>query len=634
MNSTMTARSHLKTIVGSVVVLIASISLVQADDGSAIVIDPQSPFYTQLKAANDRYIENSIKQYLDSLDQLSQRVNKRSKILAADLDEGEKCAKSVAASAEAIVQFHDRHNARLDDWTKKDGINTRYSSPLKVTKEKIAEQRAQYPDWPLHPVLWKVPAMQAKLDGHDITQHGLRLDYDQWLSSQKTDKDHAEYAFFYFLRKACTETEPDILAFLDGQTGFKDYWHMSTSPRVLKRAGFDYYSYQYISPDAAWSKADGAGRLKRQALSQFAGKNRQANLNEFYAGKLAWFEKLTGEMRRQPSLKKGATPYLDLYAFTARSFPCISAFDVSGNDRAGYKFVAGWKGDYPFGTKDDPRPRFGNSPFGQGYSLFVDLIPDDSDESRRLLAEKLLAPLLLLQFRLETQTSRKSWPYEDLRVGYKGYLDLYHDLSVGKGATITFTQEGATVKGFNIENPNEEGIRNVIRILEKSQAEDEITPNNVAKRESKKRTNGVERILWIFWSALLAIAGVLAIVNKRSGSDSAVTKKRISQVILGFVLAWLIVGAVFAALHAARTLETQPDNPGRPKGDMEHDGAVRPDDFHQRRCWRNHADGRYHDHGRRVRGWDNLGIQQDGDRSAQRRLRVQVKSETRVINTS
>jgi hypothetical protein len=255
------------------------------------------------------------------------------------------------------------------------------------------------------------------------------------------------YAFFSFYRKILKNFDE---GFLDQLTGYKSFWNVAGGTKTLKRWRHDYYEYSYILP--RHSPGQGKG-LPSSILAQSLWSARAGGLSEFYQNKLLLLRELIDEMERMDSLQQGAAPYLSFYAFHCRSFPCISAFALKDSP-AGCEWVEGYADESPnhglfflrkandmiaagspTGMVEDLRQMYWTHLLlteGKLFELskYIGLVEDRrlprKDRFGKLSRAGLLSPILLLQFRLSgtPEESLVDFPYQDLKVGFQGYLHL------------------------------------------------------------------------------------------------------------------------------------------------------------------------------------------------------------------
>jgi hypothetical protein len=416
-------------------------------------IRPQDPFYAQLKGGNDWYIRNTIRENLDALQQVhNQLAPQAAKVsagtdprstdadlvrhtgdLQACLDAGEASEAAIARPVEEIIQFHDRHNARMETLAAGDAAKDEFFGPLKMKADQVRELRdAEYSDWPLHPPLWSISAIRSGRRDHEIPRDGLRLDYGRWL--ERATKTEKRYAFFYFLRKACEPAASGAADdFVQAETGCASLWNVRGEPVLLRRWRHrNFYVYDFIPAQSCPQPS--AGSVASVALESCSWNPAAGDLATFYQNKRQWWGDVASEMDRSWTISKNAGPYLEFYSFLGRSFPCISAFRAQTTAPAGYAFVDGYNGDRPAQRSLDV-----NSPLGIAFRLYQKMSAGLSDEQRQRCAAQLLLPIALLQFRLSPQEqSPTRFPYLDLKVGYDGYLDFCRELIGPQG----FVQRG------------------------------------------------------------------------------------------------------------------------------------------------------------------------------------------------
>jgi hypothetical protein len=405
------------------------------------------PLYSQVQWSNDEYIRRNITQYLDSLNQINTQLEQTKQTapeLSGYLDAGEESEAGLVAQVAGLLRFQDQHNRRFDEWAGGDLDAVTFFEVLKMQDRQVGELRATYGDWPLHPLLWVIPGRKAKLEDHAIPKDGLRLAYDAWPDTAAPEAK--KFAFFYFLRKACGEDSGDILDFLDDQTGFKESWRVQVDggdhgPRRVKLPRWkqeDYYTQVYIPPGHRPLQPE------RPLVSQISGlclwTQASGDFGIFYQAKLDLFSDLIREMGRAPSRARDAGPYLDFYSCLAGWFPCVSAFELGVDGAGNLTFIDGFRGDRPARAasrfRDGVPPAAGDeacfvrhSPVGMAFGLFQHLADEREAGERQKCFERLLQPILLLQFSLDkkdlSDEKLKEWPYRDVGVGYEGYWDFY-----------------------------------------------------------------------------------------------------------------------------------------------------------------------------------------------------------------
>jgi len=406
-------------------------------------LSPDAAIYDQVRWSNDQYIRQNIKNHLDSLHQIDKDL-KKLKENAADfssyLDGAEEGEGAIPTQVAGLVKFQEQHNGLIDEWSGGDAPTAAFLDVLKVTDRQVRELRIPYGDWPLHPLLWVIPSKVARLEEHPIPKDGLILDYEAWPESAATDAK--KFAFFYFLRKACAAELKPFRPFLDEQTGFEKSWRDDVvRPKLVPIPRWnqaDYYTYPYLSPDKQPLKPTRPLVQYMIGLCCWKEKN-SGDFATFYNAKLGLFADLIHEMGRDPSLAQDASPYLDFYTFLARTFPCISAFELGRDNTGSYTFIDGYLGDRPARAAERYRAAppvlagqkacfARNSPVGMTYRLFEQMETGLEATERKDCIERLIGPILLLQFRLDKNDLRdkklQAWPYRDVRVGYKGYWDF------------------------------------------------------------------------------------------------------------------------------------------------------------------------------------------------------------------
>ena len=406
-------------------------------------------FYEQIKASSDAYLSARAFDYLQQLDTLNREMQARDQLpLGERLDFGEMQEPSVVgtlkqvdntAGNKGLIDFQEEHNGRLDQWGAGEIDRVTFLDPLRMKKDLTREiKQERFPDpWPYVAVHWYPRAVSLGKENHEIPKDALELVPERWRPSdgQAPDETLLMYAFFSFLRKACHPESFDK-AFLGRESGDTSFWSVAETRVPLKRwRKEDYYVYLYIPPETQ-PKRD-SGSLKGFVRAQCLWSKGSEDLARYYERKLRLFAELVDEMARQDSIQAGLEPYMSLYSFVCRSFPCISAFKMESSHglahfAPGYRFVEGYPEDHPASGVFD-----NTSPMGKAWHLHRLICMAATDEASKVRwGERLFFPILLLQFHLPDPPEEGSleFPYQDLKVGYKGYLDFCRKFSGSKEA--------------------------------------------------------------------------------------------------------------------------------------------------------------------------------------------------------
>jgi hypothetical protein len=403
------------------------------------VASPPDPaiasFYEQVQYGNDRYIEENIVKHLQALHQFNQaRATSLGLSLTERLDAGEWAEATVIENVQDMIRFQKRHNGRFAEWAGNDKDLAHFFRPLWMRSEQVKEMKGRhFPEpWPYVAIHWVPNAERLGMKDHEIPADGLDLNSARWVGATA---DVQRYAFFSFLRKACRASEFDR-QFLEDQTGYMFAWTLAGKRVSYSRWQYkDYYVYEDFIPPKLGPTAP-RGSLKALVIENSLWSPKVKALPLFYENKLVLFSEVTSEMLRKEALAAKDVPYLAVYGFVCRSFPCITAFrlDVPADAPGRCEFIKGYEGDRPSG-----RSFAVDSPFGRAWAIYRTLTEGATGEQRRDCARQILGPLLLLQFRLPDTPSDTfdSFPYEDLRVGFKGYLDLYRELIMSDVAATT-----------------------------------------------------------------------------------------------------------------------------------------------------------------------------------------------------
>lgn len=409
----------------------------------AAAIRKTLPFHSQGGESTDWHIQEKITPFLTNLDGLHGQLGAPPQTLSAHLDLGGQIEGKIAGEVKGILDFYTTHNGRLANWAAGDPALSAFLERARMTPRQVKELRAKYPKWPYHPPLWAVEGIRTGQAYHEIPKDGLQLDYQAWLGDAAIDGYVRKFAFFHFLRKACTASQTEA-AFLDDQTGYRSHWNVAGKPVQFGRWHHkDYYTYRFIAPAMAPNAPPGS--LKAEAATWCIWRPEAGELKAFYEAKLQLFLELAAEMSRGAALAAGADPYLRFYGFLCRSFPCVSAFQVEPMQPDGWQFVRGYPGDRPAAASGEPKFHE-HSPVGIAFGLAQRLAQSPQKKAPVTLYRELLSPILLLQFRLPAESLNRleSFPYEDLKVGYKGYLDLYYELTGSPEASVLAAERGGT----------------------------------------------------------------------------------------------------------------------------------------------------------------------------------------------
>lgn len=315
---------------------------------------------------------------------------------------------------EGLIDFHDKHNNRIKKWTKEESLPSQYLRPFKMEAKLVKDIKQKlYPEpWRYVAVHWYPQAINLQLHNHPIPKDGLELTPDKW---KVDDVDVQRYAFFSFYRKTRHEGKFNK-DFLNNETGYGSFWYVKGKIIKLYRWKYLYNKYEYIGPDRIPFAE--AKSLKSFILNNTCWTEKgRVSLDSLYNAKLVIFHYVLSEMENAVLKRENYNTYLGLYTFICQTFPCISAFKLEkvkyGNGLEQYRFVDGYIGDAPASGEFN-----GGSVIGHIMRLF---------NTRQTVYINLLKPILLLQFEIPDidAIAKGRFPYKDLKVGFKGFLDLY-----------------------------------------------------------------------------------------------------------------------------------------------------------------------------------------------------------------
>lgn len=422
-------------------------------------IDPWSvSFHDQIKKANDVYIQINIDSHLEVLDKLNKDMRSAfGARITPRLDADDKKEKEIAEHIQQLIAFQKKHNGRMDAWSENNRAFGNFLDPLRMgaAQVKLRKEERFKSGWSYVAVHWYPDAINLGLQSHEIPNGALQLNPVSWQDAG--NEDARKYAFFSFLRKASSSGFNE--EFLDNQTGYKSFWNISGETVHLSRWIFeDYYAYNYISVEQL-PKAEPA-TLKLFIIARCAWSSGGEELSMFYNKKLGIFTELVEEMLRDSSINLSARPYMGVYSFFCRSFPCISAFKVRLS-ADGYDFIDGYDGDGPAKKVFSE-----NSPMGMAERLYQRLRKQNADTSScKELTGKIFSPIFLLQLRLPADRAAhfRDFPYEDIKVGFEGYLDFYEEVSSGR------------------QQKTEEAAKPVERIFFEPQVAQKIKPQHITE---------------------------------------------------------------------------------------------------------------------------------------------------------
>lgn len=392
----------------------------KADDPSGVDwLATTNSFYDVVKHRNEMAIEEKTKPPLLKLDKYEKQFgNVPTRFpLTSRLDMGEKLEKHIVAAVMELMEYRRYHNLRLKTWASKDSQYASFLKPLKVTADKIRKIKNKYfpgSAWQHLAIHWYPYGITKGLHDDLIPAFALELLPDQWNNGETALQ---EYAFFSFLRKACKPNEFSQ-DFIDSETGYDGYWHtedMEIGLNFPQWQSSAYYSYRYIPRSKA--PATEGQPLRTYVRNVCLPSLNDGDIQVRYELKLRFFRTVIKEAGRQEALNVNASPYMDLFAFTARTVPVISAFRIGlGQDRETVVWAEGFAGDSP--AKEEFNRE--KSPVGMAIIL-AKRLPD-----RPVL--EFLSPIFLLQSRVGVKSESESmdeFPYEVSKVGFKGYRDFY-----------------------------------------------------------------------------------------------------------------------------------------------------------------------------------------------------------------
>ena len=401
--------------------------LVYAADININDIRKQS-FRQQLLNSNKEYLINETQRFLKILDTINSGIsNLKETQLVSWLKEGDSKEKVIvdtitgtgATPPDGLIDFREFHNnSRIDTWAKNDSPFAQFIGPFKIHAELVKYVKQKYyPDpWRFVAVHWYPYAINRSLHNDPFLKDALELTPAMW---NVNDDIIQRYALFSFYRKT-RHTDKLTEDFLDNETGYKLFWSVEKKKINHSRWVYPYYTYEYINPDDIPNAK--ANSLKSYLINKTAWlRGNSGQLDEFYGEKLELFHDTLNEMEDAIQKKESINPYWGLYSFVCQTFPCISAFKITKGKSGGYRFVKGYSGDKPAQQKfDDVRSVIGHAMHAMGFSKGGK--PAKSIDIFR----KTLDPILLLQFELFDITSLPN--YQDVKVGFKGYLDFYNEM--------------------------------------------------------------------------------------------------------------------------------------------------------------------------------------------------------------
>lgn len=384
------------------------------------------PFRQQLIESNKRYLYNETDSFMHKLNNINGELKSSyGTKLSERLTKGDNSENQIIRLVGGLIKFQIEHNEMVDNWSKEDAISDLFLRPIKMDASLVKEiKKLKYPNpWQYVAVHWYPKAFKLKAHEHPIPKAGLNLTPEMWNVNDEINKesDIQRYAIFSFYRKLAQYQNYDI-NFLNNETGFRSFWSVNDEKIEMERWKYSkYYTYKYIPPKNVPDANPDS--LKSYIIKNVCSlKKKSKSLTSFYNNKLTLYHDILNEMEDEDN---NIDVYWSLYNFVCQTFPCISSFKISAVEASNviYKFVNGYKGDKPAKKTFSS----GNSVVGHAYRLFrtFDFGGDEKEAAR-----KLLTPIQMLQLeRIETDSfPRDEFPYTDIKVGFKGFLDFYNEV--------------------------------------------------------------------------------------------------------------------------------------------------------------------------------------------------------------
>jgi len=397
-----------------------------AAPGDQAGISPETlSFEEQLLLSNHTYIADNVRAHLRKLDDYDKSIRGHPRLpLHKWLDFGEQNEIPITQEIEMILAFQKSHNGLMDRWVKlsKAALGNIFYEPFKMesaTVKKIKNKEFPTP-WRFVAIHWYPKGLIVGLVDHPIPYDGLGLRENLWLEKQP---DLQRYAFFSFYRKngRAAEVNQTLLGFLKRHTGYhpsdslwKQAIRSSESVHFDRWQRPDYYSYRVVSQPPSFTRASLPNHIVSEVC--YLPKMASGGLSSFYEQKCAIFSDLIAEMLGCIGKSMNIDPYWELYRFFACTFPYISAFKLSKSDDGSWCFIEGYEGDRPSIREFSDR-----SVIGAAYFLYKTAGPSPQ------IAEQVFGPIFLLQMRFDPKV-RISLKEADIRVGFRGHLDFYHEL--------------------------------------------------------------------------------------------------------------------------------------------------------------------------------------------------------------
>ncbi|HHT9126400.1 MAG TPA: hypothetical protein ACFYD6_11370 [Candidatus Brocadiia bacterium] len=377
------------------------------------------PFRRQLVESNKLYLEMKIYKILEELDTINEKISSaKTEPLVSWLNEGDGKENDIIKTVEELIGFKKSHNERIDTWTRGDSLPVQFLAPFKMNEELVKRiKQKNYPTpWRYIAICWYPHAINLRLHDDPIPKDALELTPAMW---NLDDTDVQRYAFFSLYRKT-RHDEKFSVDFLDIETGYRSFWFVEKKKKEIHHWKYLYYTYEYIEPNKIPD-------VESHSLKSFILNNTRwkgvETLDEFYnVKKLKLYHDVLDEMSKAVLKRERIDSYWGLYTFVCQTFPCISAFKITKGKGTGYRFVDGYADDKPAQRKFNPKSVV-------GYALCL------LNNNEQLIVSgnfyrKILYPILLLQLEIPDTASLvgEGFPYVDIKVGFKGFLDFYNEI--------------------------------------------------------------------------------------------------------------------------------------------------------------------------------------------------------------
>jgi len=422
-------------------------------------------FGKQVHNAMMLYINSNIQQHMKQLNTYERNMSETIQSISQHISNNEKRdSHNASKDLLSLIQFSHKHNSMIKYWINRTNIHKKKDMNLESFYHKFdikADMIKKYKQdndfsFPYTTVHWlplynlygfyrnsidgEAQKIPESLDIHSSTiySEGQRLQlygfftFLRWVVlnnyyNKRFTNILNEYDSLFPQKK---EEQSDFL-YLKKELGFtlkQTPWTGYMKPLTIKRWKFDYYSYATIQfldglpPDI--QKLTLVNNFIDYVTIHSLSSNK--NLSKVYNQKINIFKEILDEIRliaerskkSKPSTMK---PYWDVYSFVCRSYPCISAFKLTKSSD-GYEFIEGYEGDRPVQHIFSD-----HSVFGILYK-FKDDINDILNKKMRTIIipdnKILFSPIFMLQHIIQKEVSGKN-QYKDVKVGFKGFLDLY-----------------------------------------------------------------------------------------------------------------------------------------------------------------------------------------------------------------